>query len=45
MIAIAVVLLVVFAVLALMGFPMKFAAQLVQLVFLIGLLYACNTVF
>ena len=42
MIAIFLVLLVIFIVLALMGFPMKFAYQLVQLVFLVGLLYACN---
>lgn len=45
MIAIAVVLLIGFAVLALFGVPMRFAFQLVQLVFLIGLLYACNAVF
>ena len=45
MIAIFVILLVIFIVLALMGVPMQFAFQLVQLVFLIGLLYACNAVF
>lgn len=40
-----VVLIVVFAVLVLMGFPMEFAFGLVKLVFLLGLLYACNAVF
>lgn len=39
------VVLIVAGILVLMGFPIGFAIRLVWLVFLIGLLYACNVVF
>lgn len=44
MIALVVVLLVVFVVLALFGVPMRIAFQLIQLGFMIALLYACNAI-